>query len=201
MELRLPVVGRRARGSVVDPAGLHHRPGGVADDHGCVVGAVDRDGDRLRRRPAVAVGDLDRVGLHQHLVDSERLPQRVVGRKQPGDLSHAVTGGLVGHDGGEVSEVADVPGRHRGNVSVGEVDVAETDRADRYHHRQRPFRHRSAVHRCRDERGIVGRQRDRKVATRDIAVTVDDLNRDIEIDRGGALFGSTEVADLERIAS
>ncbi len=148
--------GRRAGSAVVDATGLHHRPGGIAGDHRGVVGAGDGDGDKLRRRSAVAVVDLDRIGLHQLLADPERLPQRVVGREQPGHLSDAVAGGVVGHVGDEGPEVAAAPGRHRRDVSVGEVDVAEVDRAVRRHHRQRPFRYRCVVHCSGHYRRVIG---------------------------------------------
>ena len=55
-EIEVAGIGRRARRSVGNTAGLDHRPGGLAGDHGGVVGAVDDDGDDLRsavdrRRP------------------------------------------------------------------------------------------------------------------------------------------------------
>ena len=70
----------RSRNGVVDAARLHHRPGGIAGDHRGVVGAVDGDGDKLRGRAAVAVRDLDGIGLHQLLAIPKPLQQRVVGR-------------------------------------------------------------------------------------------------------------------------
>ena len=47
-EIQVAGRGRRARRSVGNTAGLHHRAGGVAADHCGVVGAVDDDGDDLR---------------------------------------------------------------------------------------------------------------------------------------------------------
>ena len=63
MELRSPVIGRRARRSVGNTAGLHHRAGGVADDHRR--DRVSLVGGR-RRGVARRVGRRD-AGMHRQV--------------------------------------------------------------------------------------------------------------------------------------
>ena len=68
--------GRGARRAVVDPAGLHHRPGGVADDHGgdrvsLVVGRRRGVARRVSRRDAgMHVGVGRKIAARD--VDAER---------------------------------------------------------------------------------------------------------------------------------
>ena len=64
---------RRAGRAVIDPAGLDHRAGHGAGNHRRIVGAVDGDGDDLRR----AVDRRGGEGVGQRLPDIERLHGRV----------------------------------------------------------------------------------------------------------------------------
>src|SRR5207237_384119 len=125
----------RARGGVERAAAgaggqLADRAVAVPADHRRVVAAGDRDGDRLARRAAVAVGEGDVVALGQRLAGGEEIERAVGDREVPADRAGAAAGAVrpdrIEREG---AEIAAGRGRDRRAVRVGEVEVGEADRA------------------------------------------------------------------------
>ena len=111
---------------------FRHRAGNrAAADHDPVVDAGDGHLDGLDSLAAFAVVDGDGVALGEDIADAEMLDGGVVDVEAPVDLARAVAGGIVADDGVEGAEIAGVVRGDGDRVGVAEVDIGESEAADR----------------------------------------------------------------------
>ena len=96
-------------------------------DHRRVVGAGQRDGDRLAVRAAVAVVDGDDVVLDQRLIGREVIEDGIVHRIIPGDRARAIARRGIRDHGRKVPAIARALRCHTHRVAVVEIDIGEGD--------------------------------------------------------------------------
>ena len=169
---------------------LGHRAGGHGGGHGRrVVGAGQRDRHVLRRGRAEPVDERQRVDLRGDLPGGELLHARVVGGEAPVDRALVVLVRRIFDDvrgqraeaaggceaGGRGTGHRDACGTDRDGVRVGQVDVAEGDRAAARERRRGILDDGTGVGARNDRRAIVvAGDRHRDGRRRSVAITIRD---------------------------